>query len=155
MPSGPMSGGNYRSFEAGTIKYFIPEAVRRVLCLFNGEFSRSLTCADEYNIVRFATRRFYLWINGNLCEAVPVKEDGALCFLFCSKFFHFTTYCVLTRVKIGSPKYGGTFSSISEWVFMKFRVASGSARESLWQEPGRGSGICIGKKRMRRVNKLL
>lgn len=24
------------------------------------------------------------------------------------------TYCVLTRVKIGSPKYGGTFSSISE-----------------------------------------
>lgn len=27
---------------------------------------------------------------------------------------------------------------------MKFRVASGSARESLWHEPGLGSGICTG-----------
>lgn len=31
-----------------------------------------LTCANEYNIIRFASWRFYLWINSNLCEAVPV-----------------------------------------------------------------------------------
>lgn len=58
----------------------------------------------------------------------------------------FSTYCVLTRVNIGSPKYGGTFSSINECVLMKFKVASGSARESLWHEPGLGSGICTGGK---------
>lgn len=30
---------------------------------------------------------------------------------------------------------------------MKFKVASGRARESLWQEPGRGSGICMGREK--------
>lgn len=103
----------------------------------------SLTCTDEYNIVRFTTRRFYLWINGNLCESVPAenekeKERETLyvrLFISKEKLFppsnHVTTYCVLTRVRIGSPKYGGTFSSINEWVLMKFKVASGNARESL------------------------
>lgn len=47
-----------------------------------------------------------------------------------------------TRVKIGSPKNAGTFSSISEWVLMNVKVASGKTRVSLWQEPGRGSGTC-------------
>lgn len=50
------------------------------------------------------------------------------------------TYIVLTRVRMGEPKNAGTVSSISEWVFLKLSVRSGSVRESLWQEPGRGSG---------------
>lgn len=49
-------------------------------------------------------------------------------------------YTVLVRIKIGWPKNAGTFSSMSECVLMKFNVASGSVRESLWHEPGRGSG---------------
>lgn len=52
------------------------------------------------------------------------------------------TYIVLVLTKIGWPKNAGTFSSISECVLMKFNVGSGSVRESLWQEPGRGSGTC-------------
>lgn len=53
------------------------------------------------------------------------------------------TYIVLVRIKIGWPKKAGTFSSISEWVLMKFNVRSGNVRESLWHEPGRGSGTCL------------
>lgn len=50
------------------------------------------------------------------------------------------TYIVLVRIKIGWPKKAGTFSSINECVLMKFNVASGSVLESLWHDPGRGSG---------------
>lgn len=50
-------------------------------------------------------------------------------------------YGVPTRVKIGSPKYAGTFSSINECVLINVSVASGNTRVSLWQDPGRGSGI--------------
>lgn len=41
------------------------------------------------------------------------------------------TYIVLVLIKIGCPKNGGTLSSISECVLMKFSVASGRVRESL------------------------
>lgn len=33
---------------------------------------------------------------------------------------------------------------------MKFNVTSGSVRESLWQEPGRGSGICVNRAKERK-----
>lgn len=45
-----------------------------------------------------------------------------------------------TRVKIGSPKYAGTFSSINGCCLMNVKVGSGNALVSLWHEPGRGSG---------------
>lgn len=61
------------------------------------------------------------------------------------------TYIVLVLTKIGWPKNAGTFSSISECVLMKFNVGSGSVRESLWQEPGRGSGTCNGKDYVYRI----
>lgn len=39
---------------------------------------------------------------------------------------------------------------------MKFKVASGSARESLWHEPGLGSGICTrGKAKEQELNKQI
>lgn len=138
---------------AETIKYFIPEGDST-----KQRFSlRTLTCTDENNIVRFTTWRFYLWIDSNLCESVPgLRKAGRKVFDYsdCALgelplWKQFSTYCVLTRVNIGSPKYGGTFSSINECVLMKFKVASGSARESLWQEPGLGSGICKDGKRTR------
>lgn len=52
------------------------------------------------------------------------------------------TYWKLVRTKIGCRKNDGTDSSINAWVFMKFRVKSGSVRESLTHCPGRGSGTC-------------
>lgn len=61
------------------------------------------------------------------------------------------TYIVLVRIRIGWPKNAGTFSSISEWVLIKFNVTSGNVRESLWHEPGRGSGIYGGRRW--RINK--
>lgn len=33
-----------------------------------------LTRANEYNVICFATRRFYLWINGNLCESISANK---------------------------------------------------------------------------------
>lgn len=60
---------------------------------------------------------------------------------------HAVTHIVLVRTKIGWLKNAGTFSSISECVLMKFSVGSGSALESLWQEPGRGSGTYKKKER--------
>lgn len=50
------------------------------------------------------------------------------------------TYIVLDRIRIGWPKNAGTFSSINECVLIKFSVASGNVLESLWHDPGRGSG---------------
>ena len=47
---------------------------------------------------------------------------------------------MLVRINIGRPKNAGTLSSIKECVFIKFNVKSGNVRESLWHEPGRGSG---------------
>lgn len=44
---------------------------------------------------------------------------------------------------MGIPKKAGTFSSIKECVLMKFKVKSGSVLESLWHEPGLGSGIYL------------
>lgn len=54
-------------------------------------------------------------------------------------------YIVLVRIKIGCPKNAGTFSSMSECVLMKFNVASGNVRESLWHDPGLGSGTYVNK----------
>lgn len=60
-------------------KIFHPKGDFRMLYVrsLNGNvFSFWLTCSDEYNIVRFTTRCFYLWINGNLCESVPARKKG-------------------------------------------------------------------------------
>lgn len=108
----------------------------------------ALTGSNEYNVIGFTARCFDLCIDNNLCESITEDEEEN------EKWFYWwllkepngVTYIVLVRMRIGWPKNAGTFSSISEWVFMKFNVTSGSVRESLWHEPGRGSGICVGER---------
>jgi hypothetical protein len=35
----------------------------------------SLTCSNKYNVIGFFTRRFYLWINCNLCESISDRKN--------------------------------------------------------------------------------
>lgn len=120
-----------------------------------------LTSSDEYNIIRFSAWCFNLCVNNDLCESVAeiaTKKNEKQCIIVYINFIfvivhvfrklisiHFYwkwTYIVLVRIKIGWPKNAGTFSSINECVLIKFSVASGNVRESLWHEPGLGSGTC-------------
>lgn len=44
--------------------------------------TNSLTGSNKYNIIRFASGRFYLWINNNLCESISGKCESESFFFF-------------------------------------------------------------------------
>lgn len=90
----------------------------------------------------FADQRQSVWIDiwsGEKGEIFCSKHRpiNYLSSQACIRTANANTYGTPTRLTIGNPKNGGTFSSIIVWVLRKLSVGSGSDFESLWHEPGR------------------